>query len=193
MVLGPGRTESLFLPVDTGDIMIVIHSLVSVRLSRLVVAEPVIHIGEFQRIKLHLEFHELIWAEDIQMPGEGPVAGRTVIRYFGTPVLPGLGGNENDSVGCTGTVDCRRGRILQHLHGRYVLIGQGGQVVDLESVHYVQRGGIPGNCPDASDLYVEFGSGSTVRGRDIHSGHHSAERLIDRGGLIVVDGLGTHR
>ena len=109
-----------------------------------------------------------------------------IVLHGRSAFLGSLGGDQDDTIGTTGTIDGGRGSILQYIDALDVV---GRDVVNtrhLYAIHHIQRLIALGDGSASTDTDGHGGTGTTVLRDDIHTGQLSLQGFCD-----VADGIGS--
>ena len=117
-----------------------------------------------------------------------------VKTHLGFAALTALGGDEDDAVGSTVTVDSGSGSILQDGHRLDIVgvdVGDGALVRG--AVHDDKRGGARAHGADTADADGRAAAGRvTAGGDDLHTRGRAGEGTRHLGGQFLGDGLAAH-
>ena len=137
MVIYRSQLETPRLPVNILDILVIIQRLgiesVGVRLE--------IHFRSPHRVKFHLKLDKFIRIHKFHLVRRELEAGLTIIRDFRLSLLSAFCCHKNDSIGSSGSIDCRRRRILEHINGFYIRRIQRRciETVHWKTIDYIKR------------------------------------------------------
>ena len=108
-----------------------------------------------------------------------------VVEHAAAALGTGLGGDEHDTVTGLDAVDGGGGGVLQDLDGSDGLRSEVADVVDLQTVHDHERGGL-GVGGITADLDRRSGTRSTGSVHDLHTGGFALQSLCDIGRRAVL-------
>ena len=117
---------------------------------------------------LAVEYHIVDGAYGVGCGGRGLPAHVTAVAYAGLALVGTFGGDEDDTVGCTGAVDCRGGCVLEH-----------GDLVYLRGIHRVDA---------ALDAVDEHQRGRTAAAEGADTADADVARIGARTAAVGGDG-----
>ena len=143
-------------------------------------------------LALVLELHETLGAHLLGVAGTGEHAEGAVVVDAQLAFLGTLGGDEDHTCGCTGTVDGGGGRILQHGD---VLYGVHVHVVDCAHGHAVHDHERVGVTDGGDTAHADGGcrARQAAGPRDLHAGHGALQGLAEADSLDGGQLAAVHR